>query len=258
MSKESSSHRPHRSSLTRRGVNVLLAGLAAVVPIVGTVWLLVLIYQVLLKVGKAIIYGIVGFLDVLRGVQYENEQVVGDLEAWKGALPPENAYFWSFVPLALLFLVGAAVTKTPGRKVLNLMDRALMKVPFMGFVYSTLKQGVDAFRNLGGARKFKGVAYVAYPSDGCRLLGFVTGNYHDPQTGKDVTSVFIPTSPNPMTGFVIIVDDERIFDSDLTVEQASKLILSAGLVGPAETAGSPPQATGSPPQDEQAAGEGGA
>ena len=223
----------HRPSPTRRLVNILLAGLAAIVPIVGTVWLLVIIYQVLLGVGKAIIYGSVGFLDFLRGVKYDEDgEVTGDLEAWKEALPAETAYFWTLVPLILLFLVGIAVTKTPGRKVLNLFDRSLMRVPFLGFFYSTLKQGVDAFRNLGGARKFKGVAYVQYPAEGCRLLGFVTGNYHDKQTGQDVTSVFIPTSPNPMTGFVIIVDDSRLIDSKLTVEQASKLILSAGLVAP--------------------------
>ena len=65
------------------------------------------------------------------------------------------------------------------------------------------------------------------------MLGFVTGNYHDAQTGKDVTTVFIPTSPNPMTGFVIIIDDERVHDSDMTLEEASKMILSAGLVAPA-------------------------
>ena len=99
-------------------------------------------------------------------------------------------------------------------------------------IYAALKQFVDALRNLGGPRKFKGVAYVEYPSPGCRLLGFVTGNFHDPQTGKDVTSIFVPTSPNPMTGFIIIADDDKVFDSEMTLEEASKMILSAGLVSP--------------------------
>jgi uncharacterized membrane protein len=96
---------------------------------------------------------------------------------------------------------------------------------------------VDALRNLGGPRKFKGVAYVEYPSPGCRLLGFVTGNFHDPQTGKDVTSIFLPTSPNPMTGFIVVVDDDKLIDCDMTLEEASKMILSAGLVSPASFSG---------------------
>ena len=104
------------------------------------------------------------------------------------------------------------------------------RIPYLGFIYSAIKQFVDALRNLGGDQKFKSVAYVEYPSPGCRMLGFVTGNYLDPQTGKDVTTVFMPTSPNPMTGFVIIIDDERVHHSDLSLEQASKMVLSAGLV----------------------------
>ena len=242
MNSEVENERPVRVSLARRGVSLLFAGLAAVIPMVGTVWLLIVIYKVLLAVGRSIIYAVVHFLDVIRGVEFitnsEGRDIAtGDLNAWGDVLVSETAttWFWSFVPVILLFVVGVAVTKTPGHKLLTWMDHGLVKVPFMGFVYSTLKQGVDAFRDLGGAKKFKGVAYVAYPSEGCRMLGFITGNYFDSQTGKDVTSVFIPTSPNPMTGFVIIIDDEKVFNSDITVEQASKLILSAGLVGPEVT-----------------------
>ena len=85
---------------------------------------------------------------------------------------------------------------------------------------------------MGGTRKFKGVAWVEYPSPGCRLLGFVTGTFQDAKSGKEMTSVFIPTSPNPMTGFVIVVDDDRLEMSQLSVEEATKLLLSAGLVAP--------------------------
>ena len=77
------------------------------------------------------------------------------------------------------------------------------------------------------------MAYVEYPSPGCKLLGFVTGNYHDIQSGEDVTTVFVPTSPNPMTGFTIIVEDDKVEDSSMTLEEASKMVLSAGLVAPA-------------------------
>jgi uncharacterized membrane protein len=91
---------------------------------------------------------------------------------------------------------------------------------------------VDAVKNLCGERKKKSVAYIEYPSPGCRLLGFVTGNYYDAQIGKNVTTVFIPTSPNPMTGFTIIIDDDKVEDSSMSLEEASKMILSAGLVAP--------------------------
>ncbi|MDB4515185.1 DUF502 domain-containing protein, partial [Akkermansiaceae bacterium] len=121
----------------------------------------------------------------------------------------------------------------PGKKASSWIDDFMIRIPLLGFIYSTIKQFVDAVRNLGGPQKFKGVAYVEYPSPGCRLIGFITGNFVDPQTGKRTTSIFIPTSPNPMTGFVVLMDDEKVFESDMTLEEAGKMILSAGLVAPA-------------------------
>ncbi|MEM9080239.1 MAG: DUF502 domain-containing protein [Verrucomicrobiota bacterium] len=203
----------------------------------GTVWLLTVIYRVLLAVGENIIYGVVRVLDWLRGVRFDGEGKRADdysesLTTWQSHLPQEDHPVWFLIPILLLGLVGLAVTNRPGQAFVNWVDRGITRVPFMGFLYSTLKQGVDAFRNLGGPRKFKGVAYVEYPSPGCRLLGFVTGTFLDSQSGKEVTSVFIPTSPNPMTGFVVVVDEDRVIDSDLSVEEATKLLLSAGLVAP--------------------------
>jgi len=166
----------------------LLAGLAAVIPTVGTIWLLVIIYS----------SNFVRFL----------------------------------MPVILLLLIGFGVASKPGHRLLHMMNQAMQRVPYMGYIYSALSQFVDAIKDLGGDRQFKSVAYIEYPSPGCRMIGFVTGNYHDPQTGKDVTTVFIPTSPNPMTGFVIIVDDEKVQHSSMSLEKATKLVLSAGLVAP--------------------------
>ena len=138
----------------------------------------------------------------------------------------------ALLPVLIVFGVGFAVTNRPGRRALSWVEGRIDRLPILGFVYSSIRQLVDALKGLGGERKFKGVAYIEYPSPGCRLLGFVTANYHDAQTGKDVTAVFMPTSPNPLTGFVVIVDDEKVTKSDMTLEEASKLIISAGLVSP--------------------------
>lgn len=215
---------PVKHPLIRRWSGRLLAGLAAVIPIVGTVWLLYLVYKILFRVGEKIIEWTIRFLNFLRGPE-------GETSPWAFEFPYDDLV-WFFIPVMLLLTAGFAVTNRPGRAVLNWVDGAITRVPILGFIYAALKQFVDALRNLGGPRKFKGVAYVEYPSPGCRLLGFVTGNFHDPQTGKDVTSIFVPTSPNPMTGFIIIADDDKVFDSEMTLEEASKMILSAGLVSP--------------------------
>ena len=223
----------HKNSFTRKIFSLLLAGLATVIPIVGTVFLLAWIYKALLAVGHKLVYGIAQILDYLRGIRYSNDGSLskGD-DPWVNPLDELHPTIWFFVPIILLACVGLAVTNRPGQAVVNWVDRAITRVPFMGFLYSTIKQGVDAFRDMGGARKFKGVAWVEYPSPGCRLLGFITGGFKDGKTGQEMTSIFVPTSPNPLTGFVIVVDEDHVDVSDLSVEEATKLLLSAGLVAP--------------------------
>ncbi len=213
----------------RRFMGLLLTGLAAVAPILGTIWLLILIYKILLKVGEVIIDKL---MILLNGIRWRAYDGVGEFHEWTFDFMGSN-FVRFLIPVFLLLLAGSAVANRPGRKMLYWMNGAMQRIPYLGFIYSALKQFVDAVKNLGGDRKFKSVAYVEYPSPGCRMIGFVTGNYHDAQTGKDVTTVFIPTSPNPMTGFIIVIDDEKVQNSDMTLEEASKMILSAGLVAPA-------------------------
>lgn len=208
----------------RKVMGLLLTGLAAVVPIVGTVWLLVVIYNILMRVGDEMIKLCLRGMNMMRS----GEDLVTEDFAFYG-----SNFVRFLIPVFLLLLIGFAVANRPGKKILHWLNGGMQCVPYLGFIYSTLKQFVDAVKNLGGDRKFKSVAYIEYPSPGCRLLGFVTGNYHDAQTGTDVTTVFIPTSPNPMTGFTVIVDDDKVQDSSMTLEEASKMILSAGLVPPA-------------------------
>ena len=198
-----------KHSKIRTALKPFLAGMATVIPILATGWIIVLVFKLLHHIGRAIINFVLSGLNALRRATPET--------AWKIEYFPGDDLLWLFIPLALLFILGLAVTNKPGRRVLSWVDAFLSRIPLLGFIYGTSKQFVDAVRNLGGPRKFKGVAYIEYPSPGCRLIGFVTGNFHDAQTGKDVTSIFIPTSPNPMTGFVIIVDDDKVFDSDMSL-----------------------------------------
>jgi len=213
----------------RRVVGLLLTGLATAIPVIGTIWLLVVIYRVLLRLGDVIIHRIFMIFNGLR---------------WYGGGRADSFTEWHFdffganlvrflLPVFLLLLFGFGVTSQPGHRLWRWMENAMQRVPYLGYIYSALKQFVDAVRDLGGERKFKGVAYVEYPSSGCRLLGFITGNYYDPQTERNVTTILIPTSPSPLTGFVIIVDDEKVEKSDMSLEEATKMIVSAGLVAPA-------------------------
>ncbi len=215
--------------LMRKLVGYMLAGLAAIIPVMGTIWLLVLIYKVLLRVGDAIIERI---LMILNGFRWYSRGVEDVFTPW-------HFDFWGadmvrfLIPVLLLLMMGYAVASKPGHRLWHWMEQMMQRIPYLGYIYSALKQFVDAIRDLGGERNFKSVAYIEYPSPGCKMMGFVTGNYRDPQTNRDVTTVFVPTSPSPLTGFIVIVDDDKVQDSDMTLEEATKMIVSAGLVAPA-------------------------
>lgn len=217
---------PPKHSRIRRTASALLAGILSVIPVLATIWILVLVYKILGQVGEAMIEALFRFLNTARGLQ------PGDPREWSFDFPGVNLVL-ALLPVLILLLIGFAVTNAPGRRLLEWVESKIEKLPLLGFIYSSVKQLVDGLKGLGAERKFKGVAFIEYPSPGCRLVGFVTGSFRDEQRGKDVTSVFLPTAPNPLTGFVVLVEDEKVINSDMSLEQASKLILSAGLVAPA-------------------------
>jgi uncharacterized membrane protein len=136
------------------------------------------------------------------------------------------------ITVLLVFLLGLLATNVIGKRLIGWTEALIMRIPIAATIYTGIKQIMDSVSQFRGRMQFKRVAYVQYPSDECRLIGFVTGQFYDDEREEDMTCVFIPTSPNPMTGFVIVVPNRKIIEANLTMEQASKLILSAGLVGP--------------------------
>lgn len=199
--------------------NKLLTGVAVAVPLVVTLWVLNLAYGFIKGISDPIISQI-----VLRPADPANEiarLTLGDV--------PGVSFL---VTLLLLILLGVTATNVLGRKLIDSFEGLLVRIPVVATIYNAVKQVMDSIKQFNKGTRFQRVVYVEYPSEGCRLIGFVTGQFHESHSGQDVTAVFIPTAPNPMTGFVIVIPDDKVMDSDLGMDEASKLILSAGLVGP--------------------------
>ena len=192
--------------------NYFLAGLAFAVPLVATGWVLVLVYQAVEKASSPLV-------DILLPESMSPPRIVVGVTGFLVIL---------FIILGLGFMARNVI----GKRVLAAIDAFFVGIPVIAFIYRGLRQGIDAFRSCGAAKRFQRVAYVEYPAVGSRLIGFVTGHYTDPELGKGVTTVFVPTSPNPMTGFVIVVEDSRVLESSLSLEEATKLVFSAGLISP--------------------------
>ncbi|MFQ5888509.1 MAG: DUF502 domain-containing protein [Gemmatimonadota bacterium] len=151
-------------------------------------------------------------------------------------LPPEVRFpgLGLIVLLLLLVVVGWASQRAVGRKMLALWNSFLSRLPLAHKIYSGSSQIVQAVLDRE-EKVFQGCALIEYPSPGSYSLVFVTGRAPDEveaRIGGAGISVFLPTVPNPTTGYLLIVPAERMQLLEMSVEEGLKMVLSAGVAVP--------------------------
>lgn len=189
----------------------MLAGLATLIPVVATIWIL-----------KILILWADGF--------------------FKSFLPnflyPENLIGYKIpgigiaITLLLILLVGVLTRVYFGKKLLALGDRLFSKLPFGKTIYKALKDFVSLTFSADG-KSFKQVALVEYPRKGMWALCFVTTEASSEiqrKTKEKVVNVFLPTTPNPTSGYLLLVPEKDLIILEMKVETAMKIIISAGVV----------------------------
>lgn len=228
--------------------NKFLAGLALAAPLAVTIWILTVIYNLLHGISEPLLNWVVAATNEIAG------EIVIDVK--DPAFEAVTRGVAVLVPVGALIALGVAATNVLGVRVVEAMDQLLLRIPFLSFIYRSLKQVIEAFKGLGATQNFKRVVYIEYPVPGMRMLAFVTGQFVDSRDGRSMTTVFMPTAPNPMSGLLLVVDAEKVSDAPISIEEAMKMIFSAGLVnpetkvpdsdGPLEV----PTPTGVPPREE--------
>ena len=143
--------------------------------------------------------------------------------------------------LLIVYAVGVVAAMVVGRRLLKRVDDLFKRVPFVGTVYTASKQIVDTLRSGGGKTSFQAVVRVPFPSTNCQALAFVTGSRVLPDGGIEYR-VFMPTTPNPTSGFLLILPASQVQFTSMTVEQGVKLIISGGVLGFPEDKGKAPLA----------------
>lgn len=134
----------------------------------------------------------------------------------------------------VLLLTGMVVTNLMGRSMVTLWEGLLGRIPFVRAIYSASKQLTETLFS-GSGKSFRKVVLVRYPHPGAWTLAFVTGDglrEANAKTGRDLVNVFVPTTPNPTSGFFLMVPREDVVELDMPVDAGIKLILSAGAVVP--------------------------
>lgn len=197
--------------------NDLIAGLLVVIPLATTIWLTITIANWVINFLTRIPKQINPFDDL-------NPFLVNLLNLTVGLT----------VPLLCILLIGLMARNIAGRWLLDFGERILAAIPLAGAIYKTLKQLLETiFKDSNG--RFRRVVLVEYPRPGVWSIGFVTGaigaevQSHFP---SEMLSVFIPTTPNPTTGWYAIVPESGVINLALPIEDAFKVIISGGIVSP--------------------------
>ena len=157
---------------------------------------------------------------------------------------PENINPNSYLPYAIpgieilisiifITIVGGLSLSFLGKRILKLIDDLFKRIPFLRTIYSAIVQMTETFSQK--ANNQKSVVLIEYPRKGVWAVGFATKENKGEmveKTNKKLINVFVPTTPNPTSGFLLLFQKEEVIYLDLTFEEASKFIVSAGTSNP--------------------------
>ena len=142
---------------------------------------------------------------------------------------------WDFPGIGLIvfvvifYIIGLIGSFGPGRVLLDLLSTILMHIPVVRSLYGVTRQ---AMASVSSSANFSRVVFIEWPRDGMVAMGFVTGRARAPGREEDLVSIYIPTVPNPTSGNMAFVLEDDVVETDVSVEDAMKLIFSGGIVLP--------------------------
>ncbi len=190
------------------------AGLLVLAPLVLTLYLLY------------ILFGLLDGILAKTMLQYIADET--EIQFLQKPIPGLGLFFL----FSLIFIVGAIAKNYMGRKIFEISDYIVTKIPLMNRIYVAIRQISEAI--LSEKREmFKKAVLFEYPRKGIYSIGFFTqdtkGTVQHVLT-EDVVSVFVPTTPNPTSGYLLFVPKEQVIELNMSVEDAMKLIISAGAI----------------------------
>jgi uncharacterized membrane protein len=179
-------------------------------------------------------------------------QIVGYVDNWSAAIIPARYNPGTYLPfsipglgfvimIGLLILIGWFAAGMVGRTVMRAGERILHRMPVIRSIYGTLKQIFETVL-ANSSRSFREVVLVEWPRRDMWVLAFVTGSAQgeiQDVVGDDAISLFMPSTPNPTTGFYMVVPRRDVVPLTMSIEDAMKLIISGGIVTPSAKARPP-------------------
>lgn len=211
---------PNRTAPPARGFlekvrEYLLTGLLAAIPLVVTWFVLQVLFGLLSAAGRPVAQVLaVSLRGVFPGI--ESEFVVDVLGV--------------ILVLAALLLLGWGTKDVFANQILHTVERTIQKIPLVAIIYGSVKKFIAVISQKPGA-SLQRVVLIDFPSSEMKTVGLVTRTMTDETTGEELVAVYVPTTPNPTSGYLEIVPRSRVVSTNWTVDEATTFIVSGGAVG---------------------------
>ena len=183
----------------------ILAGIFTIVPLALTGFILVFIFRFLDSVSAPIL-NIIGFHIPGLGI---------------------------LLTILSVYLLGVIIRNVLGRRLFSWGEKIVLAIPLVSTIYKTIKQFINAFSGTADGKNFQKVIFLQYPRVGVWTLALVTGESVDANS-VEYYHIFVPTTPNPTSGFFIIIPKRETMLTEMTVEEGIKMVISGGLIAPPE------------------------
>jgi uncharacterized membrane protein len=207
--------------------NYLVMGFIVLLPAIATLYVLQFVFTFIDRIlGNFLteLLATVGLLELLPN---------GDIQFLGMHLEDRIPGIGFILMILILIGVGYATKSLAGKEAMRITEQTFKKIPIARSVYTTVQQVTTAF--IQDRSSFKKVVLVEYPRKGLFTMGFLTGESQgeiQEKTKHECVNVFLPTTPNPTSGWLVLVPKEDVILLDMTVEQALKYIISGGVVIP--------------------------
>lgn len=192
--------------------SVLLTGFAAIIPVGVTLYIIFFLIRTMDNLVKIIPH------------RFQPDELLGFHIPGLGII----------ITLIMIFLVGLITKSYLGRKAVSLGEWIVDKIPFVSGIYKGVKQLVDAIFS-DKHKSFRKAVLIEYPRRGLYSIAFVTGDSQgevQEKTAQKHINLFVPTTPNPTSGFYIMIPEQDVINLDMSVEEAFSLIISGGIISP--------------------------
>ena len=199
----------------------ILAGLFAIVPLWITWLVLRFLFNLLAKAGTPTIIWIAD-----RLTEKGFSGIAGVLES-----PIFTNFFGILLVITALYAIGRLTTVVIGRRVLAFFEAVLARIPIVNGIYGAVKKLVTILQEKPGGG-LQRVVLIDFPSAEMKTVGLVTRVLKDSTTGRELAAVYVPTTPNPTSGYLEIVPLERVTSTDWSLDEAMAFIMSGGAVAP--------------------------